>query len=227
MSQESTQVRATQSEALRQTGTFTDRAKRQWHAIRQKIVSLVQGGIDALLFAVDRGAETDGEEARRKRVQEALREHFGESPAELLLQTPPEEREVLVAQFHTVIAQGLGIEASTVGSADLANNSGLYSWEYDLFLINADELLKQPLTLTEAKELLDTILHETYHSFQRKATVRPSRYGVQKSEAQTWRINFKDKNYIKPEQNPERYWTQPVEVTARIFAAQVLKGIYA
>ena len=74
------------------------------------------------------------------------------------------------------------------------------------------------------KALLDTILHETFHALQRRAIVRPSRYGIPKAEAQIWRINFH--NYIQPEQNPERYWLQPVEVTARVFAAQILNHFY-
>ena len=67
-------------------------------------------------------------------------------------------------------------------------------------------------------------MHETFHALQRRAIVRPSLYGIPKAEAQIWRINFH--HYVQPDQNPERYWLQPVEVTARVFAAQILNHFY-
>ena len=59
---------------------------------------------------------------------------------------------------------------------------------------------------------------------QRRALRSPSKYGVSKAEAKIWRINFK--NYIEPEQNPERYMFQPVEITAYNFASAVIREIY-
>lgn len=226
MSQKGTQLRAQENRSAWSVGRIQDAVRQKWQQIRQKVEALVREGLDALLFTFDRGADPEApyEETLRQQVCAALRAQFGDSPAQLLMQTPPEKREQLAAQIHAVVAQALGMEASIVGAVPMGGKSGCYAWGMDALLMNAGDLEKQPVTLTEAKALLDTILHETFHALQRRAIVRPSRYGIPKAEAQIWRINFH--NYIQPEQNPERYWLQPVEVTARVFAAQILNHFY-
>ena len=207
MSQKGTQIRAQENRSAWSVGRIQDAVRQKWQQIRQKVEALVREGLDALLFTFDRGADPEApyEDTLRQQVCAALRAQFGDSPAQLLMQTP-------------------GMEASIVGAVPMGGKSGCYAWEMDALLMNAGDLEKQPVTLTEAKALLDTILHETFHALQRRAIVRPSRYGIPKAEAQIWRINFH--NYIQPEQNPERYWLQPVEVTARVFAAQILNHFY-
>ncbi len=226
MNREGVRMGTRQSAYLRSAAQMADKAAAAWRKIRTRIVNLVREGIDALIFTFDEGAQgvAASEELRRRRVCDAIRETLGDSPAELLLQASPEMREQLIAELHIAVAQGLNIEASVIVSKELDGACGAYFWRADMLCVDSAQLEKQPMTLTEAKEIIDTICHETYHSFQRRAIVRPSRYGVLKSDAQIWRINFK--NYVQPEQNPERYWTQPVEVSARMFAGSIIGQFY-
>ena len=92
-----------------------------------------------------------------------------------------------------------------------------------MVVLNSLILEEQPMTETDAELLLMTICHETYHAFQLAACSRPGKYGVSKSEAKIWRINFRD--YITPEENPERYWIQPLETTARLFATRIVQAM--
>lgn len=222
----------TTAEQVRHTYSFEqvkgtiDTIQRTWQQIRHRISSLVQEKIDALVFWLDPGAETNQYEAScRQRVCDALREQFGDSPAEQLMRTSPAEREQMVMALHATIARALGIPESSVVSSSMPGKCGSFLWMQDVLMVNSDDLEKHPLTLEEAKEILDTILHETYHSFQCKAIVRPSWFNVPKTDAQIWRINFR--NYVQAEQNPERYWTQPVEVSARLFAGLVVNHFYS
>lgn len=228
MTQTTGQVQETKGGLTQTFGQIRDKAVKTWKVIRQRISAMVSEGIGSLIFAFDRGADeaTPTDQLHRKKVYEAICVHFGDSPAELFMQASPEEREQLAMAFHVTVARALGIEESVVAAVDMRSGlCGTYSWQHDLLAINARDLHKQPMTLEEAKELMDTILHETYHSMQRKATVRPSRYGVHKSTARIWRINFK--NYITPGQNPEQYATQPVEITATMFAGAIVREFYS
>lgn len=229
MISENTQTSADQvrhSLTFKQAKGIIDTIHRTWQQIRHRISSLMEGKIDAVIFWLDPGSKTNQyEESCRQRVCDVIREQFGDSPAELLMLTSPDKREQTVMEFHATITSALGFPASSVVSCSMPGTCGVYLWPHDALIVNSDNLEKQPLTLEEAKEILDTVSHETYHSFQRKAIVRPSHFNVPKAGAQIWRINFS--NYIRPEQNPERYWTQPVEVSARLFAGYAVNHFYS
>lgn len=224
MNPEGLQTQTSQPTQRSSFGQLADKVRRAWQTIYQRVAPLIKGGVSQLLFMLDKGAATTDDALHRENVCSAIHAIYGDSPAEQLIQTPLEDRERFIAGFHITIAQALGIDVSSVASAALGGSCGVYLWDCDTLIVNQDELCKQPLTPEEAKNVLDTILHETYHSFQRKAVVRPSQYNITRADAQIWRINFQ--NYIAPEQNPEQYWRQPLESSARAFAATVMNRLY-
>ncbi len=197
-----------------------------WKMIRQKIVRLAGGAIEDIIFFFEPDSENPNESAEMhcRKTVEAIKNCLGEDPAKALLAMSPQERETALAELHSEISNALGIEPCLVSCEIVNGCAGLYSFSADTIMINALHIQKQPMSLVEAKELLGTICHETYHAFQHRAIVHPSRYGISKSDAKIWRINFL--NYISPEQNPERYLYQPVEVSAYVFESSIIKRIY-
>lgn len=222
-----TQRNTSSQRAWEQISHLVDRAVLAWDRLRQAVLQLAGEVIEEILFFLEPDAETPGESAatHREQTAAAIIELLGQDPARTLLALSPREREIAVAELHIAIARALGIEPPcTVSSSDMSGVAGFYSFAKDTIVLNAGSLSKQPMTLLEAKTLLDTVCHETYHAMQRRALRSPSKYGVSKAEAKIWRINFK--NYIEPEQNPERYMFQPVEITAYNFASAVIREIY-
>jgi hypothetical protein len=221
-----TQTSAGRTQTAAGERLLSDGLRRAWQNIRAKITALLQGGIDRLLFALDRGAapDTDGSRMHQQNAADALRAQFGGFPAEALLNASPGEREEIAARMHVAVARALGIEECVVIARPLGGDCGTYSFRTQILSLDSFELEKQPMTRLEAMEIVDTILHETYHALQHRAIVHPSRYGVLKSDAAVWRINFE--HYVTPKENHMRYLVQPVEVSARCFAAQVLRQFY-
>ena len=97
------------------------------------------------------------------------------------------------------------------------SSRGYYAGDGYLYL-NSDVL-----TDTKNKlDAIDTVFHEGRHAFQHAAAKNPTKYSVDRKTAQQWLNNFPP-NYIRYEQNPMRYFSQPIEVDARTFAEAVIK----
>ena len=98
------------------------------------------------------------------------------------------------------------------------SSRGYYNNDGYLYL-NADMLSDD----TNRLDALDTVFHEGRHAFQRAAVNNPNMYSVERLQAETWANNFA--NYISPNRvNMRRYFSQPIEVDAREFAASVLRN---
>lgn len=225
----------TQSESTRQSfgtklrnqiSSVSDKASRAWNTIRQTVIRLAENSLQEIIFFFepDTANPNEGAQMHRIRTVEAIINCLGEDPAGALVAMSPREREIALAQLHAEISNALGIEPSLVSSQNIDGYAGLYSFSEKMILLNELHIQKQPMTLIDAKQLIGTVCHETYHAFQRQAVIHPSRYGISKAEAKIWKINFA--NYITPEQNPERYMYQPVELTAYVFESAIINCIY-
>lgn len=131
---------------------------------------------------------------------------------------------------HTERKDALNTLAKDVGFAFRTNvlgvrfydgpqsSRGYYNNDGYLYL-NADVLTDD----TNRLDALDTVFHEGRHAFQRVAISNPNLHSVERSQAETWANNFI--NYVSPNRvNMRRYFSQPVEVDAREFAASVLRN---
>jgi hypothetical protein len=98
------------------------------------------------------------------------------------------------------------------------NSRGYYSGNGYLYL-NSDVLTDENNRL----DAIDTVFHEGRHAFQHAAVKNPTAYSIDRNTAQQWANNFHP-NYIRYEQNPARYFSQPIEVDARTFAELVIKN---
>lgn len=206
--------------------TLSEKISQAWKTIRQRVVKLAGETVEDIIFFFEPDSANPNESAEihRRQTVDAIKSCLGEDPAGALLAMFPQDRELALTELHTEIAIALGIEPCLVSSEMMNGCAGLYSFSADTIAINALHIQKQPMSLIEAKELLGTICHETYHAFQHRAIVHPSRYGISKADAKIWKINFA--NYISPEQNPERYLYQPVEMSAYVFESAIIKRFY-
>lgn len=98
------------------------------------------------------------------------------------------------------------------------NSRGYYSGDGYLYL-NSDVLSDSNNRL----DAIDTVFHEGRHAFQHAAANNPNMYSIDRITASQWKNNFYP-NYIRYEQNPMRYFSQPIEVDARTFAETVIKN---
>lgn len=166
------------------------------------------------------------EETDRKIVSgchEAIKDALGSSPFEQFASLEPERRKDAVENITSQVAEAMGVKIDNIDIRELNDGlCGYHSCVDNRICYNEQYLYEEPMTELEAKEVIDTIVHEVRHAYQRKAACRPSRYGRDKLTAEIWRTNFK--HYVSSKQNMELYYKQPVEVDAREIASYVIKS---
>ena len=197
---------------------IADVARGTWNAIRER-VRTIWGSLFDVETDVDNADEL--EIARRHAVSNAVREILGDSPVQTLCETSTEERKKVLASLTERIAETLNIPVPSFRIKIIKQGvAGFYEFGTDRVVVSRAEVDRFPLDAEDAAELLDTLLHELYHAFQHHAISDPSSFGITREQAKIWRRNFD--NYISPEQNARLYHEQPVEVTARLFAHEVV-----
>lgn len=76
------------------------------------------------------------------------------------------------------------------------------------------------------REYLDTIVHELRHAVQRSAIEGDDYWQVPEERQKSWLGNMVPmSNYISFGEDPEGYYTQPVEMDAFTFAHYVMEGV--
>ena len=199
---------------------FADAVKSVWNTVRNRVEMLV-GSFTELFSTEDIDNPSECEELRRKDVACALRTVLGDNPIETICQADSSERERMLSALVHCTAQALKIPPPDMEVQIMdAWTAGMYRFDLHRIVINRCEVDRTPMGVDEAVELIDTVLHEMYHAFQRYAIERPLKHNVSKEEAERWRNNFA--NYICYEQSPRLYWKQPVEESARNFAHAVM-----
>jgi hypothetical protein len=199
---------------------FSDWAKSFWNAVRNR-VRMMAGSFAELLFSSDVDNPSECEELRRKDVAGAIRTVLGDDPVKTICEADSSERERMLSALVHCTAEALKIPPPDMEVQIMdAWTAGMYRFDLDRIVINRCEVDRTPMGVDEAVELIDTVLHEMYHAFQRHAIERPLKHNVSKDQAWEWRKNFE--NYICYEQSPRLYWKQPVEESARNFAHAVM-----
>lgn len=181
-------------------------------SLADKIISITDSGV------------SNPEETDRRMVSgchDAIEEVLGASPFEQFASLGWEDRQTAVVNITSQVAEVMGVD---IGSIDIEERNdaayGSYYYANNRISFNEQYLYEEPMTELEAKEVIDTIVHEVRHAYQHKAACRPSKYGRDKLTAQIWRLNFK--HFVSPWQNMELYFKQPVEQDARWMAVSVM-----
>ena len=188
-------------------------------------IKMLWGGFRALIEEdVERERERAGEDETvvverdlRDKAQEAVLAVLGNDPLQAICNMPVNERRRMIPLLAAQIARAMGTEVSTVKIEAIGKNwNGYYSHGGKEVVISQNLVVRYPMGRDEASQLLDTLLHELYHSFQHTAILDPQKCAISQELANLWKNNFD--HYISPEHNFRLYWEQSVEETARAFA---------
>ena len=196
-----------------------------WNRIRNAVKTIFGTYEDLHGEDIDNPAEE--ERKRRDAAAAGIRELLGDDPLEAIRTASANGvREEMVKMLVERISGALGIVPPPVLA--IRRLTGVQSGWSGYFdgngvTVNRKSVVKRPMSNDDAAELLDTILHELYHGFQHAAINDPHRFGVSRKQAKIWRDSFN--NYVSPEQNMELYAAQPVEESARRFAAAVVMAV--
>lgn len=205
--------------------TVTDAVSAIWNGIRNAVRAIFGTYEDRHGGDIDNPEEE--ERKRRDAVAAGILELLGDDPLEAIRNASTNsDREEVVKMLVETVSSKLGIVPPP--GLTIRRLTGIQSGWAGYFngegvTLNKKQVVKRPMSDDDAAELLDTILHELYHGFQHEAIKDPHRLGISRKQAKIWRDNFG--NYVSPEQNMALYAAQPVEESARRFAAAVVMAV--
>ena len=115
------------------------------------------------------------------------------------------------------------LSCPVVGKFLYAGNDGVVLGTYDpkgqVIYVNASQFAADSKYGKDSEAMVTACLHEGRHAYQHQVSAGIVSHD-NKAEAEAWRENLKDGNYISFQDNPRAYYYQPVEVDARRFAAE-------
>lgn len=111
-----------------------------------------------------------------------------------------------------VFAKGLytGTDGIVLGSYDPSNR---------VIYVNSTQFDSEAMYGKTSKDIITACLHEGRHAYQHQVADGMVIHD-NPEEAEIWRNNLSEGNYISFKENPRAYYNQPVEVDARTFAEQ-------
>ena len=128
----------------------------------------------------------------------------------------PELREKLALDFYNDVKEHLGIDAEISFAEKPPQLLGGYSPSKNTIELNSN-YLNDP----DCSDLLNTILHESRHAFQKKAINDPGSVSIDQETIDSWKNNFT--NYVSSSWGYEAYRNQPLESDAFDFADKILE----
>lgn len=134
-----------------------------------------------------------------------------------------EDRCEICLRFYEKVKELMGLETTLNFSPMPPYKFGGYNPVSNVIELNASFLEEK-----DCKQLLNTILHESRHAFQKKCINNPESTTIKNNIIEVWKDNFK--NYISPEFDFEAYVNQEVEKDANYYADTVMshaQGRYA
>lgn len=211
-------------EIRERTSSVAQRICASAQRVRQRVKAFLGNAYHAVAFRLDPGFEGSDETdvQMQERCRAAVTDVLGENPLEQFAALTVVRRQSAVLQITELAAKAMGVEIGSVEFRDLGDLAGSYSYTENRISYNTNSMIEGAMSVTESKEAMDTIFHELRHAYQRQAAISPSRHGRDKLTAEVWRLNFR--RYVPFHQNPARYFAQPVEQDARIFALSVVNG---
>ena len=127
-----------------------------------------------------------------------------------------EGRALICNTFYDSVKEQMGISADLEFSPMEPNKAGGFNPVKNKIELNSSFLEKG-----DCNDLLNTVLHESRHAFQRKAVLDPDSVSIKDNLIDVWKDNLK--NYIPPQFDFEAYECQPIEADANYFADSVMK----
>ncbi len=119
--------------------------------------------------------------------------------------------------FYDGIKKEMGIDAKLCFDPTMApNDLGGFEPSENVIRLNAN-YLENP----DCKGLLNTMLHESRHAFEKRCVDNPKSCTISDNVLAAWKENFD--HYIKPEYDFVAYENQEIEKDANYFADSVMK----
>lgn len=103
---------------------------------------------------------------------------------------------------------------------------GTYDPKNQVIYVNSSQLASDSRYGKDSEAIVTACLHEGRHAYQHQVTDGTVLHDNQ-SEANAWKENLAEGNYISFRDNPRAYYNQPVEVDARRFAEEKYSEIIA
>lgn len=127
-----------------------------------------------------------------------------------------ESRCDIVSNFYEGLKGEMGIDAELVFENKPPQNLGGYNPATNRIELNS-KYLENP----DCENLLNTLIHESRHAFQKKCIEAPDSVTVKDNIIDVWKDNFN--NYISPEFDFEAYENQEIEKDANYYADSVMR----
>lgn len=122
----------------------------------------------------------------------------------------------IILDFYEGLKGEMGIDAELVFENKPPQNLGGYN-----HATNRIELNSKYLENPDCENLLNTLIHESRHAFQKKCIDAPESVTVKDNIIDVWKDNFV--NYISPEFDFEAYENQEIEKDANYYADSVMR----
>lgn len=123
---------------------------------------------------------------------------------------------------HTAFEAGR-LNCPVVGKFLYTGNDGVVLGTYDpqskVIYVNSSQFDAESKYGKTSETLVTTCLHEGRHAYQHQVADGIITHN-DPAEAEAWKDNLSDGNYISFKENPRAYYNQPVEVDARRFAEE-------
>lgn len=167
-------------------------------------------------------SETDKEKI--KETQELIHEKFGDSVVESLRNASNKQRVDMIEDFakELAVAYGLDVEIDIILSNELC---GAYQPSNKKLMFNIVTLMNAEADEFEynARDIIDTIIHELRHAVQHKAVAEPGFWNVDEERRRIWAENIN--NYISYQVDVRGYAHQPIEADSVTFAGAVMSEV--
>lgn len=115
------------------------------------------------------------------------------------------------------------LNCPVVGKFLYTGNDGVVLGTYDpqskVIYVNSSQFDAESKYGKTSETLVTTCLHEGRHAYQHQVVDGIITHS-DRAEAEGWKDNLSDGNYISFKENPRAYYNQPVEVDARRFAEE-------
>jgi hypothetical protein len=137
-----------------------------------------------------------------------------------------QKKQYLQWQYSKIVKR-LGAPAIPVSFENLPDDGGDTRGKNtgDRIIIDTDNLSSD-----EPWRLIETLAHEARHTYQNQVVQQFNATGkfpdgLTEAKVKSW-VNDQGTNYIKPEDDPEGYWTQPVETDSRDYGGSYMQEVF-
>ena len=137
-----------------------------------------------------------------------------------------EERKLEVLQTienHSAFESGR-LSCPVVGKFLYTGTDGVVLGTYDpknqVIYVNSSQFASDTRYGKDSEAIVTACLHEGRHAYQHQVADGIVLHDNQ-AEADAWKENLSEGNYISFRENPRAYYNQPVEVDARRFAEEI------